>query len=84
MIWVLNLLTELRARLMLWGGLILILLVALRVAIRHARHAAEAEFAIRSADARIRALRTSREVSHELETLPDDERDRRLDRWMRD
>jgi hypothetical protein len=48
------------------------------------RCAAEAEFAIRAAEARIRALRTSREVRHEIEALPQTERDRRLDRWMRD
>lgn len=71
-------------RALLWGALILILLSALRLAARQGRHAAEAEFAIRSAEARIRALRTSREVRHDAETLPDAERDRRLGRWMRD
>lgn len=71
-------------RIALWGALILILLSALRIATRQGRHAAEAEFAIRAAEARIRALRTSREVHHEIEALPKAERDRRLDRWMRD
>ena len=71
-------------RALLLGALILILISALRIAARQGRHAAEAEFAIRAAEARIRALRTSREVHHEIETLPDAERDRRLDRWMRD
>lgn len=76
--------TAIVRRALLWGGLILILFSALRIATRQGRHAAEAEFAIRAAEARIRALRISREVRHELETLPDAERDRRLDRWMRD
>ena len=71
-------------RVALWGALILILLSALRIATRQGRHAAEAEFAIRAAEARIRALRTSRKVHHEIEALPKAERDRRLDRWMRD
>ena len=71
-------------RVALWAALILILLSALRIATRLGRHAAEAEFAIRAAEARIRALRKSREVRHEIETLPESERDRRLDRWMRD
>jgi hypothetical protein len=71
-------------RVALWAALILILISALRIVTRQGRHAAKAEFAIRTAEARIRALRTSREVRHEVETLPEAERDRRLDRWMRD
>jgi hypothetical protein len=71
-------------RVALWAALCLILISALRVATRQGRHAAEAEFAIRAAEARIQALRTSREVHHEIEALPQTERDRRLDRWMRD
>ncbi len=71
-------------RVALWAALCLILISALRIALRLGRHAAEAEFAIRAAEARIRALRTSREVHHEIEALPQNERDRRLDRWMRD
>jgi hypothetical protein len=79
-----QIITAIGRRALLWGALILILISALRIAARQGRHAAEAEFAIRAAEARIRALRTSREVHHEIETLPDAERDRRLDRWMRD
>jgi hypothetical protein len=71
-------------RVAVWAALILIVISALRIATRHGRHAAEAEFAIRAAEVRIRALRTSREVRHEIETLSDAERDRRLNRWMRD
>ena len=71
-------------RALLWGALLLILLSALRIATRQGRHAAEADFAIRAAEARIRAMRTSREVRHEIETVPDAKRDRHLSRWMRD
>jgi hypothetical protein len=79
-----RLVTAFGRRVALWAALCLILVSALRIATRKGRHAAEAEFAIRAAEARIRALRTSREVRHEVETLPEAERDRRLDRWMRD
>jgi len=71
-------------RVALWAALILVLVSALRIATRQGRYAAEAEFASRAAETRIRALRTSREVHHEIETLPEAERDRHLDRWMRD
>ena len=76
--------TAVGQRFALWAALILILVSALRIATRQGRHAAEADFAIRAAEARIRALRTSREVRHEVETLPEAERDHRLDRWVRD
>jgi hypothetical protein len=79
-----RLVTAFGRRVALWAALILILVSALRIATRQGRHAAEAEYAIRTAEARIRALRTSRKVRHEVETLPEAERDRRLDRWMRD
>lgn len=76
--------TAVGQRLALWAALILILVSALRIATRQGRHAAKADFVLRAAEARIRTLRTSREVRHEIETLPEAERDRRLDRWMRD
>jgi hypothetical protein len=79
-----RLITAFGRRVALWAALCLILVSALRIATRKGRHAAKAEFAIRTAEARIRALRISREVHHEIETLPEAERDRRLDRWMRD
>ena len=71
-------------RVALWGAFALILLSALWIATRKGRHEAEAEFAIKAAEARIRALRTSREVRHDIETVPEAERNRRLSRWMRD
>lgn len=50
-----------------WGGLVLIFFAALRLAVRQGRHAAEAEFVIRSAEARIRALQTSQETRHDIQ-----------------
>ncbi len=79
-----RLVTAFGQRVALWAALILILVSALRIATRQGRHAAEAEFVLRAAEARIRALRISREVHHEIETLSEAERDHRLDRWMRD
>ena len=83
-VFVTRIVTAFGQRIALLAALCLILISALRIAKREGRHAAEAAFAIRAAEARIRALRTSREVHHEIEALPEAERDRRLDRWMRD
>jgi hypothetical protein len=79
-----QLVTAFGQRVALWAVLCLILISALRIATRQGSKAAKAEFVLRAAEARIRALRTSREVRHEIETLSDAERDRRLNRWMRD
>jgi hypothetical protein len=80
---ILRIIAALGRRALLWGALLLILLSALRIATRQGRHAAEAEFAVRAAEARIRALRTSREVRDDIEIVPDAKRDRHLSRWMR-
>ena len=79
-----RLITATGRRAALWGALGVIVMSALCIAARQGRRKAQATFAARSAEARIRALRTSHEVTHDIENLPDDERDRRLDRWMRD
>jgi len=68
----------------LWGALILIFCTTLRVATRQGRHAAKAEFAIRSAEARIRALQTSKEIRHEVQNADRPDLEHRVDRWMRD
>jgi hypothetical protein len=78
------LLTSLGRRLSLAAALLGVVLLALWVAVRIGRNAAKAEFAIRRAEARIRALGASKEVTHDIDSLPEVERDRRLDRWMRD
>ena len=79
-----TLLAGLGRRLSLAGALVGGTLMALWVAARRGRRAAEAEFAIRRAEARIRTLGASKEVTHDIDSLPEAERDRRLDRWMRD
>jgi hypothetical protein len=79
-----TLLARLGLRMGFAGALVGAALMALWVAARSGRHAAEAEFAIRRAEARIRALGASKEVTHDIDSLPQAERDRRLDRWMRD
>ena len=67
-----------------YSALALALLTALGIAIRQGRKAAEANYAIRRADARIRALQTAKDTRHDVETASPAERDRRLARWMRD
>ena len=71
-------------RALLWGALALGLLIALRIAARQGRHAAEAEFAIRATEARIRAMQTAKDIRHEVHTTDPADLERRVDRWMRD
>ena len=83
-----GLITSLFARLgrraALYGCLALALIIALWVAFRKGRQAAQASYAIRRADARIRALHSAKDTRHDVETASPTERDRRLSRWMRD
>lgn len=78
------LLSGLGRRAVFAGIIAFALITALWVAFRHGRQAAEANYAIRRADARIRALHTSKDTRHDVETASPAERDRRLARWMRD
>lgn len=68
----------------LWAGLAFGLLLALRVAMQKGRHAAQADFAIRRAEARVRALQTSKETRHEVQNTDRADLERRAERWMRD
>ena len=68
----------------LYGSLALALIAAFAIAMRQGRRAAEASYAIRRADARIRALQTAKDTRHDVETASPADRDRRLERWMRD
>jgi hypothetical protein len=68
----------------LYSALALAFLAALGIALRQGRQAAAANYAIRRADARIRALQTAKDTRHDVETASPAERDRRLARWMRD
>ena len=71
-------------RLSLWAALALAVVTALGLALRQGRHAAQAQFAIKQAEARVRALQAAKEISDDIATLPADERTRRLSRWLRD
>ena len=71
-------------RLNLWAALALAVVAALALALRQGRHAAQAQFAIKQAEARVRALKAAKEISDDIATLPTDERARRLSRWLRD
>lgn len=77
-------LAGLSRRVALWLSLGLALVVALAITWRRGRAAGKAAYATRRAEARIRALTTSREIRHDVETSDPADRDRRLDRWMRD
>lgn len=68
----------------LWGAIGLAIAAALWVAFRKGRHEAEAEYAIRRADARVRSMQAAGEVRHEVRNTDRVELKRRADRWMRD
>ena len=68
----------------LWLSLGLALLLALVITWRRGRAAGKAAYATRRAKARIRALTTSRDIRHDVETSDPADRNSRLDRWMRD
>ena len=67
-----------------WGAIVFALLAALWVAFRQGRYAAEADLAIRRADARVRALQTSKDIRHDLQNTDRTDLERRANRWMRD
>jgi hypothetical protein len=67
-----------------WGALIAAVCIAVWILLRRGKHAAEADLAIRRADARVRALQTSKEIRHDLKNTDRADLERRADRWMRD
>ena len=77
-------LAGLSRQLTLWLSLGLALLLALAITWRRGRAAGKAAFATRRTEARIRALTISRDTRHDVETSDPADRNRRLDRWMRD
>lgn len=83
-VFVTRIVTAFGQRIALLAALCLILISALRIAKRQGRHAAEAEFAIRAAEARIRTLQTSKETRHDIQNSDRADLERRVDRWMRD
>ncbi len=71
-------------RIAYWGGLTAAIGIAVWVLIRQGRLAAEADIAIRRADARIRAQQTSKDIRHDVQNAERADLERRVDRWMRD
>ena len=71
-------------RMAYWGALIAALGIGVWILLRQGKHAAEADLAIRRADARIRALQTSKDIRHEVQNTDRANLERRADRWMRD
>jgi ABC-type nickel/cobalt efflux system permease component RcnA len=78
------LISSLGRRLSFLAAMLLVIFVALWVAFRRGRHAAEAEYVLRRAEARITTLKSAAETRHDIETADRAELDRRADRWMRD
>jgi hypothetical protein len=68
----------------LYGAIALAVLAALWIAFRQGRQAAEAEFTIRRADARVRSMQTSKDIRHDVQNTDLADLERRADRWMRD
>lgn len=67
-----------------WGAIVAAMGIAIWLLIRRDRLAAEAELAIRRADARVRALQTSKDIRHEVQNADRADLERRANRWMRD
>ena len=79
-----TLLAGLGRRVAYWGAIVAAMGIAIWLLIRRARLAAEAELAIRRADARVRALQTSKDIRHEVQNADRADLERRANRWMRD
>lgn len=79
-----TLLGGLSRRAVFYGAIVFAFFAALWIAFRQGRRAAEADLAIRRADARIRAMQTSQEIRHEVHNTDRAGLKRRAHRWMRD
>jgi hypothetical protein len=78
------LLSGLGRRAALYAALAAALAIGAWMLIRHGRVAAEADYAIRRAEARLRALQTSKDIRHDVQNADRADLERRADRWMRD
>ena len=78
------LLSGLGRRFAYWGAIVAAVGVAVWILLRQGKHAAEADLAIRRADARVRALQTSKDIRHEVQNADRADLERRANRWMRD
>ncbi len=79
-----TLLTGIGRRFAYCGAIIAAVGAAVWILFRQGKHAAEADLAIRRADARVRALQTSKDIRHDLQNTDRADLERRADRWMRD
>lgn len=79
-----SLLSSLGRRFAYWGAIVAAMGVAIWILIRQGRLAAEADLAIRRADARVRALQSSKDIRHEVQNTNRTDLERRVHRWMRD
>ncbi|MFA8386850.1 MAG: hypothetical protein ACEPO2_14590 [Pelagibaca sp.] len=66
------------------GAIVAAVAAAALVLIQRGRRDAEAELAVRKADARVRAIQTEKEIRRDVESLDRSELGARADRWMRD
>lgn len=71
-------------RVALYAALAAAIAIAMWTLVRRGRLEAEADLAIRRADARIRSMQTAKETRHEVRNADRADLDRRADRWMRD
>ena len=79
-----TLLAGLGRRFAYWGAMVGAIGIAVWILLRQGKHAAEADLAIRRADARVRALQTSKDIRHDLQNTDRADLERRADHWMRD
>ena len=79
-----SLLSSLGRRFAYWGAIVAAMGIAIWLLIRRGRLAAEAELAIRRADAQVRALQTSKDIRHDVQNADRADLERRANRWMRD
>jgi hypothetical protein len=77
-------LSGLGRRIAFWGAIAAAVGFAIWALIRHGRHQAEADLAIRKAEARVRAMQTAKEARHAVRNADRADLDVRAERWMRD
>jgi hypothetical protein len=79
-----SLLSGLGRRAALYAALAAALAIGAWLLIRRGRVQAQAAFAIRRAEARIRALQTTKDIRHDVQNADRADLERRADRWMRE
>jgi len=72
------------SKLSVWLALVGAIMTGLVIAFLQGRSAGKAAFEARKMQDRLRSLKTSAEVRHDVQNNSDADLDRRLDRWMRD